>query len=1069
MTRTLRSLAALIALAGCAGSGGGRRAQEAPAAEREAPAPAADGAAPARDEAARGADEGYPIRAWPLLESVTSSDGSRTFWATPFFHTTTHPDGSTEFHVLNYLQGATYWAFLPLAYRGGEPGRKHTGVAPLYFGGPGYDVVPPALFYNVDGEEGSHLGVALLYHRGPNGWCLPPLLTGSWIDDGTRRAWVTPLFVYTRTPEGEAAVKLAGLFPLYQRTPKGWFVPPLVSGGWEEEDGGRSTWVTPFFHHRSDAEGTRSFHVLNYLHGRDYDVLLPLAYAGGEEGRRRFGIIPLYFHGPGYRCLPLLMSGIRRPDEGGHRLWVTPLFHHSEHADGATSWHFLNYFHAPRFKFLFPLAYLGGEEGARYGGIIPLYFQGPKTACLPLLLSGSTPYGEKGRTTWVTPFFNYAHDGEGTSWWHALSYFHGPDYDVLFPLAYRVGQPGERYAGIVPLYFQSPTTVCVPPLLSGSRRWGEKGRTTWVTPFFHYTHDGEGRAWMHALNYFQGPTYNSFAPFVFSFGEPGEKHLWALPFYMHGPDYRFLLPLVYAVGEEGRKYRGVVPLYFESPRSIVVPPALFGRWDHEDGGRSTWVTPFFHRMTDGEGRSWWHVLNYFQGPDYKLLPPLAYEFGEEGERYRGIVPLYFESPGMGCAPFLLSGWWKKGDGGRTCWATPLFHYTDDGVNAPSFHVLNYFQGPGYKSFFPLVFVNDDGGLAVAPLFAGGKNYLYLPPALSCWYRNAEGGRTLWVTPFFRHATDGEGRTWFHALNYFQSPDSRCLFPFFYHSDDGDLWLAPGYFGGKDYLCLPPLLSGWRRRDDGGDSLWVTPLFHRTRDGAGGSWWHLLNYFQGPNHKLLFPFFYSVGSPEERHLGVIPLYFQTPTACSVPLALSASWRRKDGGRTTWVTPLFHQRTAADGALQSRHLLNWFETERFQTLFPAYWRAGDTRAFVPPLYVSYANEDGGRTRSVLWPLSAARTGGSALDRSWSTQLKPFVYQRAGDDYEFNFLWRLFHVRRMGARSQLAVSPLWWSESGGEGTPAGYQILGGLFARDCNYTRKTYRYRLLWVIPVSGDRTY
>ena len=53
------------------------------------------------------------------------------------------------------------------------------------------------------------------------------------------------------------------------------------------------------------------------------------------------------------------------------------------------------------------------EWKARYGGIIPLYFQGPETACLPLLLSGSTPYGEKGRTTWVTPFFHCTQDGGG--------------------------------------------------------------------------------------------------------------------------------------------------------------------------------------------------------------------------------------------------------------------------------------------------------------------------------------------------------------------------------------------------------------------------------------------------------------------------------------------------------------------------------------------------------------------------------------------------------------------------------------------------------------------------------
>lgn len=50
-----------------------------------------------------------------------------------------------------------------------------------------------------------------------------------------------------------------------------------------------------------------------------------------------------------------------------------------------------------------------------------------------------------------------------------------------------------------------------------------------------------------------------------------------------------------------------------------------------------------------------------------------------------------------------------------------------------------------------------------------------------------------------------------------------------------------------------------------------------------------------------------------------------------------------------------------------------------------------------------------------------------------------------------------------------PLWYSESGGEKTPTGYQILGGLFAKDCDYKRGTYRYRFLWLIPLGGEERY
>ncbi len=1102
-TRILGLLAAVLGLGGCAGGGGVRRAP----AEATPSAPADSG-----DEA------DYPIRAWPLLESSRGPDGSRTLWATPFYHHTRYPDKSRSFHIFNYLQGPQYWAFLPFAYRGGEAGKKHTGVVPLYFGGPGYDVVPPALFlrkdledggattwvtpffhsavdgkdnwyfhllnyfqgpdyalffplfYRVETADGVYLGVVPLYLQGPRSRYIPPLLTASWDrEDGGTTTWATPLFRHADNGAGTTDVSLAGLVPLYQGTPRGWFFSLLACGHWDDADGSSTTWATPFFHQRRSPDGTRTFHVLNYVHGEDYDMLLPLAYWGGAEGARSFGIIPLYLHGPSYDCFPFALSGVRRRDDGSVSVWATPGFHVTNDGEGRTWWHFLNYFQGPRYKFLFPLAYLTGSEGARYWGIIPLYFQGPKTGCAPLLLSGSMPYGQNGRRTWITPLFHYTHDGEGTSWLHALTYFQGPDYKVLFPLAYLTGEEGARYGGIIPLYFQGPETVCAPLLLSGSTRYNEKGRVTWITPFFHHNSDGEGNTWLHALNYFHGPTYDAFAPFVFSFGEPGQRRLWALPFYMQGPDYRFLLPIAYSVGEGDERYRGIMPLFFESPRSLVVPPALYGRWDHEDGGRSTWVSPLFHYTSEADGGSWWHVLNYFQGPDYQVLFPLGYLSGEPGKRYGGIVPLYFQTPDMGCAPLLLSGWMKRGENGLVAWVTPFFHYLRNESGDSSFHALNYFQGPGYNVFFPLAFFYDDGTSAVLPFFWKGQDSLYLPPALSCWWRNEVGGETLWVTPFFHRATDLAGNVWLHVLNYFQSPHSRCLFPFFYHSDEGDLWTVPGYFGGQDYTCLPPLLSGWWKRKEGGESLWVTPLFHRTTDAAGESWWHLLNYFQGPEHSLFLPLYYSVGAPERRYRGVVPLYFETPTTTCVPPALSASWKREDGGRTTWATPLFHQRHTADGTLQSRHVVNWFQTRNFKTLFPLYFDFDDKLTIVPPVYTSYASDDGSTTRSVLWPLSAARTGGRKIDRSWRTQLKPFVYQRAGDDYEFNFLWRIFHVRREGAHSQFEVGPLWYSESGGEQTPTGFQILGGLVAKDCNYERGTYRYRLLWLIPLGGEERY
>ena len=94
---------------------------------------------------------------------------------------------------------------------------------------------------------------------------------------------------------------------------------------------------------------------------------------------------------------------------------------------------------------------------------------------------------------------------------------------------------------------------------------------------------------------------------------------------------------------------------------------------------------------------------------------------------------------------------------------------------------------------------------------------------------------------------------------------------------------------------------------------------------------------------------------------------------------------------------------------------------------------------------------------------------MDTSLSMQLGPFVYQHAGQDYEFNFLWRLFSIQRRGEYSRVTMFPIWWQERPSPQTLSQFTILGGLIARDCNYDNGTYRYRILWFIPVTGSRSF
>ena len=47
---------------------------------------------------------------------------------------------------------------------------------------------------------------------------------------------------------------------------------------------------------------------------------------------------------------------------------------------------------------------------------------------------------------------------------------------------------------------------------------------------------------------------------------------------------------------------------------------------------------------------------------------------------------------------------------------------------------------------------------------------------------------------------------------------------------------------------------------------------------------------------------------------------------------------------------------------------------------------------------------------------------------------------------------------------VGPLWNWERPKPGVPAQFQVLGGLLARDSDYERELYRYRIFWLIPLG-----
>ena len=725
---------------------------------------------------------------------------------------------------------------------------------------------------------------------------------------------------------------------------------------------------------------------------------------------------------------PLFEARTLRTGEYRHSfLW---LYHVTTRPDGTNySWHVLNVLSGPDYLVVFPLFYTAGPEGEKYGSVAtPLFFWGARSWMAPLLLSGSWTARDGSSTTWLTPLFHLSRRPDGSvKTLLAGPYLQSGDTIALLPLFYRTGREGARYHGILPpALFLAPDSWFAPFLLSGSWRDQDGSSLTWLTPLFHLTR-----------------------------GAGGELESFHVGPYMEGRDYVVLFPVYYETGSEWATYRGILPpLLFTGPKYWIAPLLLSGNWEYPDHTATTWLSPLFHltRKPEGGVKSL-HVGPFFLGDDYVVLFPLYYHLSGQGGNYHGILPPFFlGGPSSWLFPLLLSGRWEDNDGGPTLWLTPLFHVTCDAEGEVlSLHLGPYMEGESYRIAFPFYYEAGQEGNrhrgVLPPLFFQGPGYWAAPLLLSGQWTNDDGSDTLWLTPFFHVSHDARGHLQsLHLGPYIEGPDSIALLPLFWSTGtpgSKDVGVLPFYVGGRGYWFLPPLVTGQFDHSDGSESTWVTPLFHITASGDGQA--------------------------ESAHLA--PLFFWSRDDWwAAPPILSGGWTHADGSRTTLVTPFFHQTEDREGRVRSRHLLNYIEGEDFTVLFPVFaqWTQenGTERSIVPLLYHRTVEASGDTTTSILWPLASYRSG-EELDTSLEMELRPFLYQTAGDDYEFNFLWRLLSLRRQGPGSRTMVGPFWWSETPGGEVPSEFLVLGGLFARDCDYEKGAYRYRLLWVIPLGAKR--
>lgn len=748
-------------------------------------------------------------------------------------------------------------------------------------------------------------------------------------------------------------------------------------------------------------------------------------------------------------------------DMGGKDLSALLLFNRKSDLEGDT-----------RELSLFPLFYSSlHDDGFRFGSL--LWFSGPDYWFLPPLLTGKWTRYSGDTSLWITPLYHLTKDSDGELIsTHFLNYIALEDREFLVPLAWKIKRKNGIHHGFIPFYAFGPSYWTVPITLSASWKNWDKSRTTWITPIFHMTSDKEGDLTSsHFLNIYYNKDYD-------------EKHWGIVPIWFQGGDYWFfplglsghwdsydrehtwLTPLFHMTSSTDESdffsfhllngyYKreadevdwGIFPLWFQGNDYWVTPPLLSGMWHNNNGESHTWITPLFHQKRDQSNElTAYHYLNYY-----------SYQT-EEGWK-SGFAPFWYVGPDYLVSPLLLSGYWHDANQSEHLWITPLFHRTKDKEDkTTSFHLINFYS---YTD-------EEEKHTSLFPLFFKGETYWNIPPLLIFQWENYLEEDNLWITPLFHRTLDSNNNLDnYHFLNFFAE-------------DDGDSWkynLVPILKVDKSGWFSPIIFTGYNKEFNH-SSLWITPLFHLNRDNDDVSSWHLGPYIQ-PQKKshILFPFAwyfgkerpeddihygllplfvggtdyffsplgYGYGEEDDFHFGLFPIFAKSPESLLIPPLLTAVWKDADGSNNRWITPLYHSKSDKNGNIEHMHLLNYFSYNDFSTLFPIYFKWDENySSLIPPLIGLHSGEQ--------------------LDDSILFDLQPITYQSAGNDYEINFLWKLFHLRKEMNTTEFTLGPLWNSVYQ-QGSPLDYNILGGFFARDVKFDLRQYRYRALWIVQLGS----
>ncbi len=568
----------------------------------------------------------------------------------------------------------------------------------------------------------------LAYYRAPALSVLWPI--GEFSDD---RFAIRPIFSMYRDGDGEPWHEfnwLGGLvsfdteshrhmaFPAFWG-PDYFNVFPLYWSGSDPRSGDNHNALFPLWIWSRDGDETMLF----------CPWPLVARFTGPRENR--FAVFPLWDHrrdpsDPGRYSdrFGLFLAGNLR-DGASHTHWAVPFYYAK---DGA------------------------GTGGDRFVSL-PWAAMGDDWRAIPLLLSGWSPDGERGRVLLGLGGW------EGPERWAFPIFYHNAETgELVAPLCYRNPHTGVFLS---PLWASKDGAWrCIPPLLSwwnadGSGRallglagWDDS--RSWAVPLFY--RDAASDTLVTPLWATQAGRWSAIPPLLSwrsldpATGESSlyllgglagfepEAH-WFAPLYFRDEAKDLFVSLPYA---QGRDWRAVPPLlsWWNADGSGRVLLGFAG-WN-ADG--SHWVFPLYHR--DAENGRFVSLL-YAQGRKWRGIPPLLTSWNDNGDF---VSPLYAQGHGWGAIPPLLT-WWD-GDGGRVLLGL--------GGWEPDRSWLFPFWYRDRKHFYTPLWGRDESSY-LEPHYKEGNRFETARIVTT---------NTYWATPLVGTRTGGETGSWFFPLwNY----------------------------------------------------------------------------------------------------------------------------------------------------------------------------------------------------------------------------------------------------------------------------------------------------------------